>query len=117
MVEAPDRTAPAQGREISVRSDPNSFSVKSKEGGTLVSWQEGGDKPILFWLGPAGSKDVRIQGANSDTRELVRKLVGAYVNAPNNFGTTDAADKYQDIIKRVAETLGVSEGSLLIAYQ
>lgn len=104
------------GRTVSHREDPNSFDVKPKSGGTLVCWRDDADEPLRFWLGPAGSRDIRVEGEVYDAEGAIARLVHAYRNAPWDYGTTDAADKYQEVLERVAKTMGQSVAHLLATY-
>ena len=116
MVDGPTGPKAAKAREITFQKDPNSFETKSKNGGTLVTWNTGKGEPIRFWLGAAGSKDIRVEGTRYDAGNIISKLIHAYKDAPWDYGSTEAADKYQDMVEQVAKTLGQDVGSLLLIH-
>jgi hypothetical protein len=99
------------------RRDPNTFTVKEPQGGaypkTQITWECAGQAPLRVTLGPPGSKQVTIENGTLSVDAFRQKLVQAYLGAPKAYGTSDAADKYQDLLRRLAATLGSSEGELL----
>lgn len=107
-------------KEIHLRPDPSQFLIRDEQDHTRVTGQFDG-KPVNLLFGPWGSKKIYLVGSNrarqlltaAEAKEFVQKAVRAYLSAPENYGTTDAADKYESVLDVAAKTLGVGRGKLL----
>lgn len=117
-------SAKAAGGQTSAEKPPERElqAVRPDKGGWLqkpkvaLTWADGSE--TVFSMGKPGSGQVFDAEGNALTNEqvdsLVKQLASAYQSAPAKYGSTKAADAYQDALKLLAEALGKTEGQLLL---
>jgi len=111
MVQGIGSASGAQGAVPGPKVDTTKFTRKPENGGTSITWEREGRKTVHFWLGQPKSGEIKIAGRKATPKAidaLVKTLVSEFGNADATYGSSDAADRYQEILELVAKTLGKS---------